>query len=70
MLAFRNLSKGEWAVVQNIGVADPVLLVIVSLGQEAKIFVASIIKPLARIGRRVLAGELRINETSKHVQQT
>src|SRR5215469_4390380 len=52
--AFRKFSKGEGPVIEKIGVAHPVLLVIISFGQEPE-FVASVIEPLVVRRRKILA---------------
>ncbi len=46
-LSFRKLSKGERPIVQHVGVAHPMLFVVVAFRQEPE-FVAAVIEPLAR----------------------
>ena len=64
LLAFRNLSKGVRAVVEQIGIAHPLLLVVVSLGQEPEL-VASVVKPAGWVGRQVFSFVLGIHEEER-----
>ena len=61
LLPFRNLSKGIGAVVDQIGIAHPMLLIVISLGQKPEL-VPSIVEPLGWIGRQVFSFILRIDE--------
>src|SRR5580700_3342407 len=58
---FRNLSKAVRAVVEQIGIAHPMLFIVISLGQEPEL-VASIVKPMRWIGRQVFSFILWIDE--------
>src|SRR6185437_475638 len=60
-LALRKDSKREWPIVQNVGISNPVLFVVVAFRQEPD-FVAAVIKPLLGSWRQILACILRIHE--------
>jgi len=61
LLSFRNLSKIEWPIIQQVGVAHPVLFIVVSFGQQPEL-VPAVVEPFAVRWREVLAGKLRIDE--------
>jgi len=60
-LSFRHLPEREWPVVDDVGISRPMLLVVIAFGQKPE-FVAAVIEPLARSGRKVRARKLLINE--------
>ena len=60
-LSFRKFSKGKRPVVKHVGVAHPMLFVVVSFGQKPEL-VAAIVEPLARARRQILARKLGIHE--------
>src|SRR5207244_4498364 len=60
-LPFRKLSKYERAIVQQVGVAGPMLFIVVSFGQKPEL-VSAIVEPLAGTRGKILAGKLRIYE--------
>src|SRR5689334_8570027 len=70
----RKLSKGKFPVIQQVGVAPPMLFVVVSLGQQPKL-VAAVVKPLAFRWWHVLPFKLWIDEkigmpVEPHLHQT
>jgi hypothetical protein len=60
-LPFRNLSKGVGSVVDQIGIAHPMLFIVVSLGQEPEL-VASVVEPPGWVGGQVFSFVLGIHE--------
>src|SRR5580704_1522319 len=64
LLAFRKLSKGVRAVIEHIGIADPMLLVVISFRQKPE-FVASIVEPLGWVRRQVFSFVLGIHKEER-----
>src|SRR5271157_6436314 len=58
---FRDFSKRKGAIIQDVGISGPMLLIIISFGQEPE-FVAAIVEPLAGTRWKVLPGQLGIHE--------
>src|ERR1700677_1482981 len=58
-LSLRNLSKGKRAIIDQIGIAHPMLFIVVSFGQEPKL-VASVVKPFGWVGWQVFSFVLGI----------
>ena len=52
-----SFSECEWSIIQHVRAAWPVLLIVVSFGQQPD-FVAAIVKPLIRTWRKILPANL------------